>query len=817
MNTLIQDMKYGLRMLVKNKGFSIVAILTLALGIGANTAIFSVINALLLRPLPFNEPERIVAIRSADLSTEGGFGSISYPDFFDWQAQAQTIEKMAAYDSKSFTLYSDTESVRLSGATVSSDLFSILGVNPEIGRPFSAEEDKKGGGRVLILSHDLWQTRYGSDPNIFGKTVSLNQTSYTIVGVMPASFRFPLDEDPVDFWTNVTGDAEFPPKEPLTSQRGNHFLQAVGRLQPGATIEQADAELKAISATLAQQYPDSNTNFSAKVMSLSQQLYGDVRPSLIVLFAAVGCVLLIACANVANLLLARATARRREIAVRTALGASRWRVVRQLLTESVMLAIVGGAAGLLLASFGTDLLIAITPTDIPRIAETSVDSRVLLFTLSVATITGLVMGIIPAINASRLDLNEMLKEGGRGSAGGRRGSIRGALVVAEVAVAVTLLVGAGLLAQSFVRLMKVDSGFNPDNVLTVRAGLPGGLYETPEQITTFHERLLERIGTLPGIVSYSTVAPLPLSRNNVGVGFSVEGRANPTGRPFPYETALRLVGPDYFSTMGTPIKQGRGVTERDRLGQPNVIVINESLARQYFADEDPIGKRINPSMSIDESGPAMREIVGVVADTRPKGPGVAPEPEVYVPISQLPAVGSITLLIRTNSNPTNLIAAVRQEIASIDSKVPVYEVRMLNEYFSETVAQPRFNSLLSGIFAALALLLTGIGLYGVISYSVSQSTQEIGVRMALGAQPRDVLRLIIKKGMLLTLIGLALGLTVAFPMTRFMESLLYGVTATDTVTFATVSVVLAAVALLACWIPARRATRIDPMVALRYE
>jgi len=817
MNTLIQDVRYGLRMLVKNKGFSIVAILTLALGIGANTAIFSVINTLLLRPLPFNEPESIVAIGSANLSTEGSFGSISYPDFFDWQSQSQTIERMATYYLRNFTLYSDSESVRISGAIVSSDLFTVLGVNPAIGRPFNADEDKRGGGRILILGHEFWQSRYGGDPNILDKTVSINQASYTIVGIMPAGFRFPLDSDPVDFWTNIASDAESPASEPVTSQRGNHFLQAIGRLRPDATIEQADAELKAISANLEQQYPDSNTNFSAKVMSLGDRLYGDVRTSLIVLFAAVGCVLLIACANVANLLLARATTRRREIALRSALGASRWRVVRQLLTESVLLAVTGGIAGLLLASFGTDLLIAITPTDIPRIAETSVDGRVLLFAFSVATITGLVMGIIPALNASRLNLNEMLKEGGRGSAGGRRGSVRSALVITEVAVAVTLLVGAGLLAQSFMRLMKVDSGFNSDNVLTIRVGLPGGLYETPEQITSFHERLLERIGTLPGIASYSTVAPLPFSRGNIGVGFSVEGRANPTLRPFPYETAIRLIGPDYFRTMGTPVRQGRGITARDTLGQPNVIVINESLARAYFADEDPIGKRINPSMSVDEHDPAMREIVGIVADSRPRGPGVEPEPESYVPISQLPALGSITLLIRTDSDPNNLTAAVRQEISNLDSKAPVYDVRMLNEYLSETVAQPRFNSLLSGVFAIVALLLTGIGLYGVISYSVSQSTQEIGVRMALGAQPGNVIRLIIGKGMLLTFVGLAIGLVAAFLLTRLMESLLYGVTATDTVTFLTVAFALSAVSLLACWIPARRATRIDPMVALRYE
>lgn len=806
-------------MLVRNKGFSFIAVLTLALGIGANTAIFSVINAVLLRPLPFASPENIVAIGTTDApdAPEEGLSAVSYPDFADWQAQTETLERIAVYSVRNFTFFSDTESVRLTGAIVTSDLFPLLGISPALGRSFRSEEDKAGGGRVIILSHDIWMNRYGGDRNILDKTLSINGANYTVIGVMPVGFRFPLDSDTAEFWTNMTADAEYPPGQPLTTQRGNHYLNAIARLNPGVTVEQAQSALKAISASLEKQYPETNANFSARIIPLTERLYGDVRPSLIVLLAAVGCVLLIACANVANLLLARATARRREIAVRSALGASRWRVVRQLLTESVLLAIAGGAAGLLLASFGTDLLIAITPDDIPRIAETSVDGRVLIFTLAVTTITGLIMGIIPAINASRLDLNEMLKEGGRGSAGGRRGSVRGALVIAEVAVAVTLLVGAGLLAQSFLRLTNVDPGFNPDQLLTLRVGLPGGLYETSEQITTFHERLLERIGTLPGIANYSTVTPLPLSRGEVGVGFSVEGRANTTGRPYPYPTTLRLVGPDYFNTMGIALRQGRGVTDRDKFGSPNVIVINESLARRYFADEDPIGRRIDPSMSFDENDPAMREIVGVVADTRPRGPNVPSEPEVYVPISQLPALGSITLVIRASSDPQSLIGAVRHEISKLDSKVPVYDVRTLEDYLSETIAQPRFNSLLSGIFASVALLLTGIGLYGVISYSVSQSTQEIGVRMALGAQPRDVLMLIIGKGMLLTLIGLALGLIAAFLLTRLMESLLYGVTATDPVTFAMVALALASVALLACYVPARRATKIDPMVALRYE
>jgi putative ABC transport system permease protein len=806
-------------MLLRNKGVTAIAMITLALGIGANTAIFSVINAVLLRPLPFAAPERLVAIGSTQTTDDSWkFGSLSYPDFADFRAQQAEFERMAAFYARGLTLQSGDGAARLGGAVVSADLFPLLGVNPILGRAFRLEEDRAGGGRVVMLSHGLWRNRFSADPGIVGRALSLNGESYTVAGVMPEGFRFPIQSEPVELWINQALDAETPPGAPTTTQRGNHHINAVGRLRPGVTAEQAEARLVAIAASLEKQYPNDNKGFSARVRPLIDNLTGDARDSLLVIFAAVGCVLLIACANVANILLARAANRRREIALRAALGAGRWRVIRQMLTESVLLALAGGAAGVLLASFALDALIAIVPTDIPRIVESRLDGRVLLFTFVTATLTGALMGLVPAWQSSKLDLNTILKDGGRGASGGSlRFSARGALVIAEVAIAVTLLVGAGLLIQSFARLMRVRPGFNPDHLLTMRIGFPDGLYTKPEQVAGFHDRLMTALQSLPGVSAYSTVNPTPLSGSNYSIGFSVEGRPNPSGLKYPYETRVTFVGSDYFRTLGIPLRQGRDYTPRDNRQSTQVVIINEAFAKRHFPNETPIGKRIDPSIGVGDGPPPMREIIGVVANTRFRQLGAEPEPEVYLDIPQVPAVGSLTLMLRTQADPMSLAAAARQEIRKLDRNAPVYDIKAFDEYLSNSVARQRFNGVLLGVFAGVALLLTAVGLYGVIAYSISQRTQEIGIRMALGARAGDVLRLVIGQGMALALIGMALGLAGAFAAARLMTSLLFGVGATDPLTYASIAALIMLIALLACYLPARRATKVDPMIALRCE
>ncbi|MGH9753692.1 MAG: ABC transporter permease [Blastocatellia bacterium] len=818
MGKLLQDLRYGSRMLVRYRAVTAIAVITLALGIGANTAIFSVINAVLHRPLPFASPDRLVAVGSTQTNDRSRFGLLSYPDIADFQAQQSTFERMATYHTRGLALQSAGGIVRLESAVVTSDLLPVLGVNPLLGRAFRSEEDKAGGGRVVLLSHNLWRNRFDSDPNVVGRSLALNGQSFIVVGVMPADFQFPIQSEPVELWINFALENESTSGESQAAQRGNHYLSGIGRLKPGVTVEQAEAQLVTIAASLEKQYPNYNANFSARVRPLMENLTGVVRDSLLVIFAAVGCVLLIACANVANILLARAANRRREIALRAALGASRWRVVRQMLTESALLAMIGGAAGVMLAGFAMDVLIALNPADIPRIAESGLDSRVLLFTFATATLTGILMGLVPALQSSKLDLNTVLKDGGRGASGGSlRFSARGALVIAEVAIAVTLLIGAGLLIQSFARLMRVNPGFNPDNLLTMRISFPDGLYTTPEQIAGFHDRLMTGLQSLPGVSAYSTVAPTPLSGSNFRVGFSVQGRPNPSGRQYPYDTRLMLVGSGYFGALGIPFRQGRDYTARDGLQSAQVALINEAFAKRHFPGENPIGKRIDPSIGVGDGAPPMREIIGVVADSRSRRLGAEPEPEVYLHIPQVPSTGSLTLILRAQTEPMSLVTAARQEIMKLDRNAPIYDIKPFNEYVSDSVAQPRFNSALLGVFAGVALLLTAIGLYGVIAYSITQRTQEIGIRMALGARAGDVLKLIIGQGMTLVLIGVALGLGGAFAVTRLMKSLLFDVDATDPLTFASVAALVVLIALLACYAPARRATKVDPMIALRTE
>jgi putative ABC transport system permease protein len=813
METLIQDLRYGIRTLVKQPGFTVIAILALALGIGANTAIFSIVNAVLLRPLPFANADSILRVFNT-AEKEDRF-SVAYPDFIDWRERQQSFELLAGYSTRDFTLTGTGDPVRLRGAMVTGDLFPILGVQPKLGRFFRSEEDRPGV-RVAILSHQLWQEHFAADPQICDKTIQLHGQSYSVAGVMPKGFAFPVQNDPViDFWTTTASLQEGP--APLTAQRGNHALDVIGRLKAGVTLEQAQADMNGINNALASQYPETNAPFGVRVVAMHRDLVRDIRPALLILFGAVGCVLLIACANVANLLLARATTRHKEIAIRTALGASRLRVIRQLMTESLLLSLCGGGLGLLLALWGTELLVALVPKGLPRAEEIAMDGTVLGFTTLIAFATGIIFGLAPALQSSRTELTQTLKEGGRGSGdGGQRNRLRSVLVVSEVAIALMLLVGAGLLINSFVRLQNVHPGFDTHNVLSFRIGLPDSRYPQPQQKIDFYNQLASRIEALPGVKNVGYVNALPLSGQGGGLGFSIDGEPANPAQPFPYDADFRNISPGYFKAMGVELLQGRDFDERDDLQSNPVVIINETLARRYFPNQNPLGKRINPSFAVDQRGVLMREIIGVVSSFKHSSLSAEIQPELYIAYKQNPRPTAM-LVARTTNDPTNLIAAVRGEVQSLDNTLAIYSVRTLEQYLTASVAQPRFNTLLLGIFAAVALILTSVGLYGVMSYTVTQRTHELGIRMALGAKPWDVLKLILQQGMGLTFIGIVLGLAGAFALTRVAESLLYGVSATDPLTFLLVSMFLLGVALAACLVPALRASRTDPMVALRYE
>ena len=809
----MQDIRFGLRMLLKSPSVSIVATIALALGIGANTAIFSVVNAVLLRPLPFPEPDSLVAVFETDTQRGMQRGSHSYPNFFDLRSQNTVFENLSCYHGSNFIMTGRGEPARLEGAVVTADLFPLLRVTPMMGRTFVPDEDKPSDNRVVVLSHKLFQKQFGGDAAILNQPITLDGRSYTVVGVMPPGFEFPIQNEPVELWTTIAPDASG--TEPVTNQRGAHFLQVVGRLKPGVTNEQAQAELTAIAARLEQQYPDTNTRKSLRAESALAALVGDIRPALIILLCAVACVLLIACANVANLLLARATGRHKEMAIRTALGASRLRVIRQLLTESVMLSLLGGAVGLLLAVWWSDLLIALGKEDIPRAVQVGIDWRVLTFTLAVSLLTGLIFGLAPAFHSSKSDLIESLKDGGRGtSEGARRNLVRNVLVVAELAIAVVLLVGAGLLIQSLWRLQRVNSGLQPDNVLTFNVGLPEVKYNSDRQGQFFID-LKRNLESTPGVQSASTIFPLPLSGDRFSISFEIEGRPLP---PKDHPSAdFFTTGVGYFRAMGIPIIKGRDFDDRDKHGSTPVIIITETFARQQFPNEDPIGKRVKPGISSYENEDStMREIVGVVGDVRNRALSTEPRAAYYVPQTQIP-FSQMVAVVKTNGEPRALIPSVTKVVAAMDQDVPLFGVKSMREYLSASVAAPRFSTTLLSIFAAVALVLTIVGLYGVMSYSVAQRTNEIGIRLALGAQSRDVLLMIVKHGSKLILIGLAIGLGLAFAFTRWIETLLFGVKTKDPFTFAAVAVVLALVALLACYVPALRATRVDPMDALRRE
>jgi putative ABC transport system permease protein len=809
METLLQDVRYGARMLRKNPGFTAVAVVALALGIGANTAIFSVVNAVLLRPLAFPEPDRLVTLAENNLRRGVDHSSVSYPNFADWREQNASFESAAASMESDFNTSIGDQPERVQAAIVSASLFHVLGVEPVLGRGFTDEEDRPGAGPVVVLGYGFWQQRFGGDPGVIGRSIPVEGLNVTIVGVMPAGFRFPVGTTPVPMLAPLSFLSA-----DMQGQRGAHFLSVVARLRPGVTLEQARADMDAIGQRLAAQYPDSNTDTSVTVTLLHERLVTDVRPALLVLLGAVGFVLLIACANVANLLLVRSTARRKEIAIRAALGAGRWRVVRALLTESTLLACLGGALGLLLAIWGTDVLISVGPTGLVRVDEISVDGRVLGFTVAVSLVTGIVFGLLPALHASRIDLSEALKEGGANRVASARDRVRSALVVTEVALSVVLLIGAGLMVRSFARLLDVDPGFRPDHVVTAQLTLPDATYTEPQQVAAFYDRVLDRLRQIPGVQSAGAVTTLPLDGSRISVSYEVEGQPTPPG--LQQSAGFDAVSPGYFRTLGIPILTGRDFTDQDRADGRPVIIVNEAMARRCWPGQDPIGKRITSGITMDDGDPPVREVVGVVGDVRHNSLSSEARAAYYIPFAQVP-MGMATLAVRTAAEPAAVTSAMRAAVRDVDSNQPLYNARVMEQVVAESVATPRFYATLLGIFGAVALVLAAVGIYGVMAYSVTQRTHEIGVRIALGAQPLQVLRLVVGHGLALALVGVGIGLAAAFALTRLMSSMLFGVSATDPLTFGGLAALLVGVALLACYVPARRASRVDPMVALRYE
>jgi len=816
MHTLWQDIRYGMHTLLKSPGFTLVAVVALALGIGANTAIFSVVNAVLLRPLPYKNPERLVMMWQTNLRQGIGQDSVAAPNFLDWREQSQSFEHMAAYRGQSFNLTVGDKPEQLPGAVVSASFFQVLGVKAALGRIPQTEVDQPGGNLVAVLSHGLWQRHFGADPNLIGKPLTLNGESFTAVGIMPPGFKYPLDDTEV--WAL---SKRMVPELPITipgiddplTLRGATYLKVIARLKPGVSLTQAQAEMATVSHRL-EQYED-NEGVGVKIIPLQEQLVGDSRLGLLVLLGVVGFVLAVACANVANLLLARAAVRQKEIAIRHALGASRWRLARQLLTESVLLSVIGGVLGLVLAWWGIDLLMASIPEEIPRVKEVSLDPYVLGFTFAVSVLTGLLFGLAPALGASKPDLNSALKEGARTSTESiRRNRVRSLLVVSEVALALVLLVGAGLMMQSFLRLSEVNPGFNPENLVTAEFWLPQFKYPEDGQQAAFYTKLLERVAQLPGVSSSAAISVLPLTGSDVSTSPQIEGRPEPDEGERS-EVQLRSVSPSYFRTMGIPLLQGRDFTTRDDEDAPGVAVISEAGARRLFGSKDAaMGERLD--YVGDTENPTWSEIVGVVGDVHESGLDQEAAAEVYVPYRQLPSA-FMYVVTRSALDPTSLTNAIRREVQAIDKDQPILEARTMNERIAESIAARRFSMLLFAVFAGIALVLAVVGIYGVMSYSVARRTHEIGIRMALGAGRGGVLRLVVGQGMILAAVGISIGLTAAFALTRVMSSLFYGVSATDPVTFIGVAMLLTIAALLACYIPARRATKVDPMVALRYE
>jgi putative ABC transport system permease protein len=814
METLIQDVRFALRQLRRSPGFAAVAVVTLALGIGGNTAIFSVLDAVVLRPLPFHNPGRLVAVKTTESGRRDDIG-VSYPAFLDWRSQNHVFEALSAFHPDDFTLTGRSEPMHLTGAVVSANLFSLLGVNPVLGRSFVDAEDKPvSTGRPVVLSNAFWQERFGSDPKILGQSLTLSGKSFTVVGVMPSSFQFPVQATPVDFWTTIAIDMESPNgSPPLTAQRGVSYLDVIARLKPEVTRLQAETEMSRIQDGLNRQYPENRPKGIAIVPEIND-VVGNVRSGLFILFGAVGLVLLIACANLSNLLLARATARSREISVRTALGATRWAVVRQLLTESLLLAGTGAAAGLVFAVWAIRLLTALAPEQLPRVSESGLNVEVLAFTAAIAVGTSVLFGLVPALHATRMKLAASLNEGGRsGSETRERRKLKDAFVVIETALAVVLLAGAGLLLRSLRGLGRVDPGFAKDHVITFGLDVPGRYGHLAR--VQFYERLLPEIRRLPGVRSASAAFPLPLSADEVKTGFDIEGRPiKPAELPV---TTLHLVDDGYFHALGIPLIAGREFDRHDDAPDATpVVVISQRLAELSFPGENPVGKRIRTNISMGPGDAPMRLIVGVVGDVKAEGLSAPPIAESYVPYAQLP-FAPMSVVVRAYGDPQDMVPALTKEVQSIDKDLPLLHVKTLNEYVGDSIADTRFETILLGSFGALAFVLTAVGLYGVISYMVVQRTREMGVRLALGADRGTIVGMIVKSGVLLAGGGIGIGLVAALLLTRLIASLLYGVSPSDPMTFFGVPVALIAMAMVASYIPARRAAMVDPMVALRYE
>ena len=812
MTTLIQDLRYGLRMLAKNPGFTAVAVLTLALGIGANTAIFSVVNGVLLRPLPYAEPGRLMMVY--ERSREFGQMSVAYPNFLDWRRENHSFTDMAAFRGDNFNFTGSGQPEYLRGEFVSASLLPVLGVNPLLGRNFLPQEDRQGASGVVMLTYGLWKRRFGADPNILGKTMTLNAKNCTVIGVLPSDFRF-RDRGQADLYVPL---GQSNPIE-LYDRENHPGLHVVGRLKPDVTMAAAQAEMTSIARALSQKYPKSNAGHGATVVGMKDDMVGYIRPTLLLLLGAVGCVLLIACANVANLLLARSTARSREFAIRAALGADRQRVVRQLLTESVLLALGAALLGLLLASWGTRLVLAAVPDTLPRSQGIGLDPYVLLFTLLVSILTGVLFGLAPAFHSSKVNPQEFLKEGARGSGGGRHRA-EGVFVVVEVGLAVVLLAGAGLMMQSIWRLWRVDTGFNPHNVLATQVALSPTVMASPAAIRLAYQQLLDRVASIPGVQSASIASLIPLSDNDSEIAFWPGRGLQPPQDQM--SSAMFYIGtPDYLRVMGIPLKEGRFFTEHDTLASAPVVVIDDVMAKHLFPGQDAVGKQF----SLIVLGPV--QIVGVVGHVKHWGldsdDTAKIRDEIYFPAWQVPdkfmpeVVAGLTLALRTAPDPLSVVSAVRAQVAGPTEDQLIFGVQTMEQIISDSLAERRFTMLLLIIFASTALVLAAVGIYGVMSYAVSRRTHELGVRLALGASRSEILRLVVGEGMVLAAIGTAVGLAAALGLTRLMASLLYGVRPADPATLAAASLLLAGIALLACYIPAWRATKVDPLVALRYE
>jgi len=796
---LLRDSRYAVRQLIKAPAFTVVAVATLALGIGATTAIFSVVNGVLLQPLPYPHSEDLVRVH--EIVPNYGLFAVAPANVFDWRQQNHVFDGLAAYGSTSATLAQEDGPERIQGFLVSWNLFQVLDAVPAIGSTLTPDEDKPGADNVIVISDAMWRNRFGADRGIIGRAINLNSAPVTIVGVMPASFYFP--NRTAEFWRPLALNQ-------ANANRGAHYLGVVARLKPGVTVQRADAEMKTIAERLAREYPAASAGETARVVLLQDQIVGAIRPALLTLFAAVGFVVLIACANVANLMLVRAAVREKEIAIRAALGASRWRIFAQVLAESLLLALAGGAIGVGIAYLGLPAILKLSTGSIPRAADVSIDRQVLLFAAAASIATGLLFGIAPAWQSTRTGIGAVLKEGGRGSTGAGGRWLRHGLLVVEVALSIVLLTGAALLLRSFDRLTNVAPGFDPDHVLAFQLSLPKKQYKDDQSITTLYDTLLDKLRAQPGVRSAALVQTLPL-RGGYFLSFDIRGRApvNPSEGP---SATYRAVSPDYFTTLSVPLLKGRAFTRAERNGGHQVAIVDRAFADKFFPKEDPIGQGLH----IGNGSKDFFDIVGIVGNIHYAGLDADPAPTMYVPIVQ-DTFGTVWVVERTESDPSQLAASARQVLRDIDPMLPAYSINPLSQIVSDSVAPQRFSMLLLGTFAAIALFLAAVGLYGVVAYSVQQRTREIGLRMAIGAAPRDVLRMIVGGAMKLAIVGVVLGLAGAAAFAHLAATLLFQITPSDPTSYGATSAVLFAVAMIACYTPARRATRVDPMAALQTE